>query len=231
LTFTRAGRPLVIGHRGAPLLAPENTIASFAAAVEAGADAVELDVAENLVIAHSLREQTGEPLVLDDALGFFTGNDVRVHIDLKRLGIEASVAAAVRRHGLEERAYVSSTSPRALRRLSVVAPRLERVVSYPNDRLRVSRFAWPGSVTAPAARAARAAMPARAQLLLRSARASALSLHHAFVSAAVARQAPVLAWTVNDPVEVVRLAGLGVAGIVTDDPEMARRALATLNAR
>jgi glycerophosphoryl diester phosphodiesterase len=229
LTFSRGGRPLVIGHRGAPLLAPENTIASFAAAVAAGVDAVELDVAENLVIAHSLREQSDEPLVLDDALEFFGRNDVRVHIDLKRLGIEEAVAAAVRRHGLEERAYVSSTSPRALRRLSVLAPWLERVVSYPNDRLRVSRFSWPSAVTTPAARAARAAMPARVPLLLRGARASALSLHHAFVSAAVTRQAPVLAWTVNDPAEVMRLAALGVAGIVTDDPEMARQALATLN--
>src|SRR5207237_3084949 len=64
--LSRDGRPLVIGHRGAPVLAPENTLESFEAAVAAGADAVEFDVAENLVIAHSLREQSGEPLVLDD---------------------------------------------------------------------------------------------------------------------------------------------------------------------
>ena len=38
------GRPLVIGHRGAAALAPENTIEALAAAVEAGADAVEFDV-------------------------------------------------------------------------------------------------------------------------------------------------------------------------------------------
>ncbi|MDE0348285.1 MAG: glycerophosphodiester phosphodiesterase family protein, partial [Gammaproteobacteria bacterium] len=35
---------LVIGHRGAAGLAPENTHASFARAVELGVDAVELDV-------------------------------------------------------------------------------------------------------------------------------------------------------------------------------------------
>lgn len=35
---------LVIGHRGAPTLAPENTLESFRIAVDRGADAVELDV-------------------------------------------------------------------------------------------------------------------------------------------------------------------------------------------
>jgi glycerophosphoryl diester phosphodiesterase len=41
--------------------------------------------------------------------------------------------------------------------------------------------------------------------------------------------APVLAWTVNDPPAVRRLAVLGVDAIVSDDPGMAREVLATLN--
>jgi glycerophosphoryl diester phosphodiesterase len=40
----------------------------------------------------------------------------------------------------------------------------------------------------------------------------------------------VLAWTVNDAAEVERLASLGVDGIVSDDPGMALRSLATLSA-
>ena len=40
------GRPLRIGHRGAPALAPENTLPSFRAAVDVGVDLVEFDVAE-----------------------------------------------------------------------------------------------------------------------------------------------------------------------------------------
>lgn len=35
---------MIVGHRGAPLVAPENTLASFDAAIDAGADAVEFDV-------------------------------------------------------------------------------------------------------------------------------------------------------------------------------------------
>jgi glycerophosphoryl diester phosphodiesterase len=36
--------PLIIGHRGASAVAPENTIAAFQAAIDAGADGVEFDV-------------------------------------------------------------------------------------------------------------------------------------------------------------------------------------------
>jgi len=41
--FKQFSKPLVIGHRGACALAPENTIASFKLAVEHGADFIELD--------------------------------------------------------------------------------------------------------------------------------------------------------------------------------------------
>src|ERR1044072_9375068 len=36
--------PLIIGHRGAPLIALENTTPAFAAAIAAGADGIEFDV-------------------------------------------------------------------------------------------------------------------------------------------------------------------------------------------
>jgi len=36
--------PMVIAHRGARDVAPENTLAAFAAAISAGADGIEMDV-------------------------------------------------------------------------------------------------------------------------------------------------------------------------------------------
>ncbi len=44
MTQTRAERPHVIAHRGASALAPENTLAAYATAVELGVDYVEMDV-------------------------------------------------------------------------------------------------------------------------------------------------------------------------------------------
>ncbi|OKI07192.1 glycerophosphodiester phosphodiesterase [Streptomyces sp. CB02923] len=44
MAAVRAGRVTVIGHRGAPYDHRENTLASLRAALEAGADAVEIDV-------------------------------------------------------------------------------------------------------------------------------------------------------------------------------------------
>jgi glycerophosphoryl diester phosphodiesterase len=40
----RPARPMVVAHRGASIEQPENTIAAFEAAIDAGADAVEFDV-------------------------------------------------------------------------------------------------------------------------------------------------------------------------------------------
>jgi glycerophosphoryl diester phosphodiesterase len=50
-----SARTRVLGHRGAPRAAPENTLASFAAAREQGADGVELDVhrtADGVLVVH-----------------------------------------------------------------------------------------------------------------------------------------------------------------------------------
>ena len=134
------GRPRVIGHRGAAALAPENTLEGIAAAVAAGADLVEFDVDEGLVLGHPGHEHPGSPPTLDDALELIAANGVGAHVDLKLVGAEAEIAAAVRRHGLEGRTLVSSTWIRSLRRLAHEAPGLTRAISYPRDRYGASRI-------------------------------------------------------------------------------------------
>ena len=56
---SRRPRPAVIGHRGAPARAPENSLASFALAVAAGGDAVETDLwvtSDGELVCHHDRE-------------------------------------------------------------------------------------------------------------------------------------------------------------------------------
>jgi len=65
------GRPLVLAHRGACLAAPENTLAAFALARDAGADGVELDVhatADGALVVHHDAEANGIGLLVDHSL-------------------------------------------------------------------------------------------------------------------------------------------------------------------
>jgi glycerophosphoryl diester phosphodiesterase len=231
--FRRDGRPLVVGHRGAAAVAPENSLAALEAAVAAGVDLVEFDVSPGLVLAHSPSEVPAEPLDLDAALAFLARHDVGVHVDVKLPGYEREVVELVRRHELAERAVLSTALGSVARRLATLAPDVTRAIGYPRDRYGVSRHPWPGSLTAGGAAALRATMPVRIPLLLRRTRASALALHRtlcsaASIAAAHRAGAPVLAWTVNDPAEALRLAGLGVDAVVSDDPRAIGDALATL---
>ncbi len=228
------GRPLVIGHRGAAALAAENTLPSFAAAIAAGADVIEFDISPGLRVGHSLDElpQDGG-LSLDEALEFLGGHEIGLHLDIKTPGYEDDVLAAVKRHGLQGRSYVSTAFAATGRRVAAAAPGCTVAIGYPRDRVGISKLNWPPALTRAGAAALRQVMPLRVPLLLRFARANALSLHQtlcsrAAVSASHRRGAPVLAWTANDPGAVRRLVAAGVDGIVTDDPGMALKTLATL---
>jgi glycerophosphoryl diester phosphodiesterase len=152
---------------------------------------------------------------------------------VKLPGYEQDVVDAIDRHALGERAIVSTAFAASSRRLAAIAPSLPRAIGYPRDRLGVSRVPWPAGLTRAGAAALRQAMPVRVPVLIRVARATVLSLHHTLCSRASVRVAhsmgvPVLGWTANEPAAVRRLALLGVDGIVSDDPGMARKALATL---
>jgi glycerophosphoryl diester phosphodiesterase len=229
----RGDRPLVIGHRGAAAVAPENTRAGLQAAVSAGADVVEFDISPGLVIGHSPDELPHEPISLEDAFEELKPHAIGLHLDVKLPGYETDVVEAVRRHGLHGRTYFSTAYAQSARRLAELAPDLAVAIGYPRDRYGVSKAPWPAAAKRAGAASLRQAMPIRVPILLRQARATVLSLHHtlcsrASVAASHRAGAPVLAWTVNDPADVRRMLAAGVDGIVSDDPEMV---LATLPAQ
>lgn len=227
------GRPGVIGHRGAASLAPENTLEALAAGVAAGADLVEFDLDEGLVLGHPGSARAAHPPTLDEALAYIASTEAGAHIDLKFEGAEAEVAGAVRRHGLSERTLVSSTSAASLRRLAETAPELSLALGYPQDRHGVSRARWPKPLVAGSIAAVGPVLGMRLPPLLRKAGAGVLALHHALVREALVRNIhgrgiAVIAWTVNKPEAVERLAALEVDAIASDDPGMVVRVLATL---
>src|SRR3990172_3063349 len=73
LSWIRLTGPFLIGHRGFPRVARENTIPSFEAALEAGCDGVELDVRMTqdgvLVVHHdSVAQGPGRYLEIEHTL-------------------------------------------------------------------------------------------------------------------------------------------------------------------
>lgn len=249
----RDGRPLRIAHRGASALAPENTLRAFRTAIGHGVDLIEFDVLDlprgPLVVAHSdnleevshgaargsvralalpeLREAAPELPTLEEALAFFVEEapGVGLHVDLKLRTRLDEVAAALRRHGLERRAVVSSVHVPSLRALARAAAGVRIGITYPEDRFSVSRRPRLQPVVAAGLSALRASVPPRVPGMLRRAGATALMLQHALVTdAAVARAhaagAPVLAWTVDDPDELERVVAAGADGVITNDPRL-----------
>ena len=237
MKLLRDGGPLIqVGHRGAAALAPENTLRAFEAALASGVDAIEFDVLDRgdgpLVLGHSLAELGREPATLDEALAFLAGRDVDLHVDLKLTTRLDEVARALARHGVAERAVVSSFHLASLAAFARHAPQVPIGFTYPEDRYGVSRR----RVFQPAIRlgilAARRALAARVPRMIERAGASALMLHHAVVTAAGVQRAhragvAVWAWTVDDPAEVARLDAAGADAVISNDPRIFR-SVATL---
>jgi glycerophosphoryl diester phosphodiesterase len=218
------------------MLAAENTLASFEAALAHGVDAIEFDVVDAgpgpLVVAHSLHERAPDQPTLDEAVAFLAERGAMLHVDLKLTGRLDEVAAALRDHDVLDRAVVSSFHRPSLRALAAHAPEARIGFTYPEDRHGISRR----RALRPAIRigsvALRRAIVARIPAMVGRAGAHALMLHHAVVSrAAVARAhragAAVWAWTVDDPLELARLDAAGVDAVISNDPRIFE-AVATL---
>jgi glycerophosphoryl diester phosphodiesterase len=160
---------LRIGHKGADAIRAGNTLESFAAAVEAGSDVIELDVlrpradfaagadwrrapagpaqgAGPLLVAHDWGDaDRRHPLTLADALDAFGApplEHVRFDLDLKLAGREDEVVEALRERGLVDRAMVSTMETPSLTFLRDAAPELDRGWTLPKVSRDWSRSPW-----------------------------------------------------------------------------------------
>lgn len=215
--------PLAISHRGLHASVAENTIPAFTAAIEAGAEGIELDVhasSDDILYVHHdpdveldgsrmpIRKldsrQLGEVRLdgdgriatLDDALSAI-GPRCDVFIEVKASGIENTVARCIRRHmGNADRYAVHAFDHRVVKRI------LELVPSVRTGILQVSYLI--DSCGA-----------------MRRAGASDLWQHSDFIDDRLVIDVHscggrIIAWTPNSPSEWERLASLGVDGICTD---------------
>ena len=102
---------LVIAHRGNHVQQPENSLAAYQAAIEAGCDYIEVDVwttrEGKLVVTH---DRPVEPVAegrfptFDEALKLARGK-IGVYVDAKSISA-ADLVAALERHGAMDRAVI-----------------------------------------------------------------------------------------------------------------------------
>jgi glycerophosphoryl diester phosphodiesterase len=179
----------------------------------------------------ALRGVAPELPTFDEALGLLAGHpDVGLHVDLKWTGLEHGVVQALRSHGFVERTLVSTPVASSLRRVAELEPGLATGLTYPFDRRGVSQRRLLTPLVLGVLAGLRRTLPGRLAGLLAAGQASVAVLQHRVVSAAVVQRAhaggvPVVAWTVDDPVTVRRLAAAGVDAIVTNDPQIVRATL------
>jgi glycerophosphoryl diester phosphodiesterase len=222
-------RPLLLGHRGVrPLpflglrwrkseLPPENTLAAFDYALEHGCDGFEFDVRytrdRRSILHHDpkvkgrevamtdhapLERRIGYKLPsLEDVLQLF-GATAWLDIELKVVGGEETVVAALRAHPPRRGFVVSSFFPDVLLSLHEIDPSLP--LGYICEHLDDAQL-WSG-------------LPIKYFLP-----------HHSLVSEllideAHRRKVQLLTWTVNLRDDLLRLAGWGVDGLISDDPKL-----------
>ena len=236
--------PLVIAHRGDKSHAPENTLSAFKQAAEKGADAIEFDVKltadGHVIILHDQKvDRTTDgkgdlrhfPLAalqdLDAGLWYseqFRGERIptveqvfemvgqRIYMNIELTNYAApgdelipKVVELVKKHGLQGRVLFSSFFARNLRKARALLPEVPRGL-----------LAWPGWM----------GLPARTF----GWRGDYFALHPYFsdVSAGLvdrlhAQRKRLNVWTVNAQDDLKRMVGLGVEGVITDDPGLALR--------
>jgi glycerophosphoryl diester phosphodiesterase len=223
-----------VGHKGADLIAPGNTLASFDAALQAGVDMIEFDVlpergSGRLILAHDYAAaRRGVPPTLEEGLAHFASEafgGIDLDVDLKLPGYEEEVVASLRRHGLVERAMVSSQYMESLVRVRGLEPALSLGWSVPRVRRDYTSSPWTILPALGALVVYRLVLPARAARAIRERRCDALMAHWRVVTPRLVRAVreaggDLFVWTVDELPRIRALEALGVTGVITNDPRL-----------
>lgn len=222
---------------------PGNTLASFEAAVEAGVDVIELDVLWTrdghpriapgertpLWIAHDWHDaERRRPLTLEEGLNAFLEpplDRVEIDLDIKLPGREEEIVEAVRERGLLARAMISTMELSTLARIGELEPGLRRGWTYPKVTKDWTSKRWAKAPMLGALAWMRQRLPGLAARELPKLGVEAIWVYHPLVSPRLARitalaEVELIAWTVDDPRRMDRLAAAGVNGICSNDPRL-----------
>jgi len=202
-----------VGHKGADLIAPGNTIESFDAALAAGVDMIEFDVlpapppewrgvsvraAERrswshakLVLAHDWGDAARrEPHTLHDGLAHLASDafaGIDLDVDLKLPGYEVEVLAALRDFGLIDRTLISTQYQSSLTLIRTAEPRVRLGWSVPKLRRDPFRSRAALLPAMAALQLARTVLPVRVAGAMRAGAVDALMAHWRLVTPRLVR--------------------------------------------
>lgn len=232
-------RPLVCAHRGRSGVAPENTLAAFEAAVDLGADFLELDVR---------RSADGEIVCMHDATVDRTTDGTGAVADLTLAELRALDAGS-----WKDDRYAGERIPLLSEVLAQIAPRLVvdieikqrgiapqvveliraadavrrvTVISFDGGDIRAAKDAEPtlacGLITSGPGEGPDAVLALIASAL--GAGANFISCHHGAVTPALVRTCHLaglvlMAWTMDAPEDIARMIDLQVDALVSNYPE------------
>ena len=221
----------IIGHRGSPREAPENTLASFERALAHGVDGIELDVhatSDGVVVVHHdpVMARGSSPAISGRAIARLTWREIAgggahgmpaapmlsdvlsligdravAYVEIKGAHIEAAVVGCIEQSRTQ--CAVHSFDHRSVARVRTLAPAMRAGI------LLEARLVDPIAA-------------------LRDAGATDFwqqwtRIDEDLVAAVHGAGGRVIAWTVNDPGAAAELLRLGVDGICTDIPGEMRR--------
>ncbi|MEN9221948.1 MAG: glycerophosphodiester phosphodiesterase [Thermostichus sp. BF3_bins_97] len=229
----------IIAHRGDHTQAEENTLAAFTAAIEVGADQIELDIR---------RSQDGIPLIFHDAecwgqpLAELTWAEIQARkptiptlketllhiqgrisldIELKETGYEEQILSVIRDILTPEEFVITSFLPEVIQRVKTLDADLSVGLLIDAKSAESQQHPEKGSLFTHC----------------RELGADFLAPHHSWIDAeflTLATQAriPLYVWTVNDPEQMkVCLQSDTILGLITDHPQLALQIRAGLSGK
>ena len=223
--------PLIIGHRGASAVAPENTMAAFREAIAAGADGIEFDVRlthdgvpviihDNSLyrtsrLPHRIADLTWSELeVIDPSVPslmqlftLFESNNLRLYLEMKcdspseHVPLAQACSQLIADYSYKERAMIECFDLKALQVLKNIDHEIKTVALFQQSLF-------------PEQRVIEKALAIEA---------AAVALHHRLASEPLVQKARdaglhVAVWTVDDPAWVERARSTGIEALITNDP-------------
>jgi glycerophosphoryl diester phosphodiesterase len=214
--------PLIIGHRGASVVALENTLPAFEAAIGAGADGIEFDVRlssdgvpviihdDTLSRTHRVRRRVAELTTdelrsvgvpgLRELFELMAENSLLLCLEIKSREPELAELCCrmVREFGFAERVIVECFDLNVLRYVDLTKAALFEPRMYTEQGV-IDRSLAVG--------------------------ATVLALHYRMAKPSLVEKAKlaglrVVVWTVDDPSWIARARALGIEALITNDPAM-----------